>query len=68
MAYHTLFSGLGIHHSNAGLQISTYQFMGFVFSDFYLMRDGCASNVHIGSPSTTTPASSSSSMRRLPRR
>jgi hypothetical protein len=51
MAYQTLFSGLGIHHGNAGLQITPSQFMrGSFMLIFDLTPDGCASDGHTSLP------------------
>jgi hypothetical protein len=47
MAYQTLFSGLGIHHGNTGIQITPAQFMkGSFMLIFDLTPDGCASDGH----------------------
>jgi hypothetical protein len=51
MAYQTLFSGLGIHHGNAGHLIAPYQFMnGSFMLVFDLTPDGCASDGHTSLP------------------
>ena len=48
MAYQTLFSGLGIHQVNTGIQITPTQFMKFSFMlIFDLTPDGCALDSHI---------------------
>jgi len=51
MAYQTLFSGLGIHHGNTGIQITPAQFMkGSFMLIFDLTPDGCASGGHTSLP------------------
>jgi hypothetical protein len=46
-AYQTLFSGLGIHYDNAGIQITPTQFMkGSFMLIFDLTPDGCTSEGH----------------------
>jgi hypothetical protein len=51
MAYQTLFSGLGIHHGNTGIQITPAQFMkGSFILVFDLAPDGCASEGHTSFP------------------
>ena len=51
LAYRTLFEGSGIHHSNAGLQITHDMFTkGFFFLLFDLTPDMGASGAHASHP------------------
>jgi hypothetical protein len=51
MAYRTLFTGSGIHHSNAGHQIShDLYFIGFFMPLFDLTPDHAASEGHVSKP------------------
>ena len=53
MAYQTLFSGLGIHEGNKGIQITLTQFTkGSFMLIFDLTPDGCASDGHTSLPDT----------------
>ena len=67
-AYQTLFSGLGIHHGNTGVQITPDHFMkgSFIFA-FDLTPDSGTSDGHIIFPKTIASESHSISTRLSPR-